>query len=263
MLPLRPLGSTGLSVSPLGLGTVKLGRTAGVKYPQPFSLPDDAAVASLLSRAESLGINLIDTAPAYGTSEERLGRLLKGRRDRFLIFTKAGETFDERTARSTYDFSPASIRASVERSLTRLATDRLDAVLLHCDDRDEDILTSSGALESLRDLQQSGKVRCVGASTKTPAAGLLAAQLCDVVMLTLNAREQADLPAIRLAAGRGVGVLIKKALASGHDSTPSAIDAAMALALREPAVASVIVGTINPAHLEANAAAAARALSQA
>lgn len=260
MLPLRPLGSTGLSVSPLGLGTVKLGRTSGVKYPSAFQLPDDTAATSLLARAESLGINLLDTAPAYGSSEERLGRLLKGRRDRFLIFTKAGESFDDRTARSTYDFTPAAIRSSVERSLTRLATDRLDAVLLHLGDRDEEILTSSGALEALRALQKEGKVRAVGASTRTPAGGLRAAALCDVVMLTLNSREQADLPAIRLAAERGVGVLIKKALASGHDASPGAIDAAMTLALREPGVSSVIVGTINPAHLEANAAAAACAL---
>ena len=70
----RPLGSTGLRVSPLGLGTVKLGRDQGVKYPNGFTIPDDAAARALLDQARALGINLIDTAPAYGVSEQRLGR---------------------------------------------------------------------------------------------------------------------------------------------------------------------------------------------
>jgi aryl-alcohol dehydrogenase-like predicted oxidoreductase len=67
----RPLGSTGLMVSPLGLGTVKLGRDQGVKYPNGFTIPDDQQARALLNQARGLGINLIDTAPAYGISEER------------------------------------------------------------------------------------------------------------------------------------------------------------------------------------------------
>jgi len=63
----RPLGSTGLRVSPLGLGTVKLGRDQGVKYPNGFTIPDDDQARLLLAQARELGINLIDTAPAYET----------------------------------------------------------------------------------------------------------------------------------------------------------------------------------------------------
>ena len=74
----RPLGSTGLMVSPLGLGTGKLGRDQGVKYPSGFQIPDDDEARMLLKLARDLGINLIDTAPAYGRSEERLGPLLRG-----------------------------------------------------------------------------------------------------------------------------------------------------------------------------------------
>ncbi|MCX5690058.1 MAG: aldo/keto reductase, partial [Planctomycetota bacterium] len=101
------LGDTGLRVSPLGLGTVKFGRSSGVKYPTPVTIPDDAAAAGLLAKAMSLGINLIDTAPAYGTSEARLGVILKGQRDRWVICTKVGETFEN--DRSTFDFSPGAI----------------------------------------------------------------------------------------------------------------------------------------------------------
>ena len=89
----RPLGSTGLLVSPLGLGTVKLGRDQGVKYPNGFQIPDDDEARMLLKLARDLGINLIDTAPAYGRSEERLGPLLRGQRQDWVIVSKVGEEF--------------------------------------------------------------------------------------------------------------------------------------------------------------------------
>ncbi len=87
---LRPLGRTDIKVSALGLGTVKIGRDEGVKYPQKFTIPDDSAVKNLFSLARELGINLIDTAPAYGNSEERLGQLLSHRHE-WVIVTKTGE----------------------------------------------------------------------------------------------------------------------------------------------------------------------------
>src|SRR5690606_33729328 len=89
----RPLGSTGFKVSPLGLGTVKLGRDQGVKYPTGFTIPGDDDASLLLAQARELGINLIDTAPAYGRSEERLGPLLRGQRDEWVIVSKVGEEF--------------------------------------------------------------------------------------------------------------------------------------------------------------------------
>src|SRR5690606_24883839 len=81
----RPLGSTGLTVSPLGLGTVKIGRNQGVKYPSGFELPTDQQVRGLLAQARDLGINLLDTAPAYGLSEQRLGPLLQGQRQEWVL----------------------------------------------------------------------------------------------------------------------------------------------------------------------------------
>ena len=106
----RSLGSTGMTVSILGLGTVKLGRREGVRYPAPFELPTDAEAARLLDTARALGINLIDTAPAYGTSEARLGTLLRNQRNDWLLCTKVGETFANGT--STYDFSPEQVQHS-------------------------------------------------------------------------------------------------------------------------------------------------------
>jgi len=267
MLPKRPLGRTGIEVSVLGLGTVKLGRATGVKYPFAFSPPGDDEAAALLRRAEELGVNLIDTAPAYGVAEQRLGQLLSGRRDRWLLCTKAGEEFDAATGDSTFDFSPGAIRDSVERSLTRLRTDRIDIVLLHSDGRDAFVLGASGALEALERLKGEGKVRAIGASTKTVEGALLAAERCDAVMLTLNQIERADEPAVASARKAGAGVMVKKALASGHlerlsAARESAVDDTLRFVLGHKGVSSVIVGTINPEHLEQNCAAAMRAVQE-
>ncbi|MFM9958707.1 MAG: aldo/keto reductase [Phycisphaerales bacterium] len=253
-LPLRPLGNTGLLVSAIGLGTVKLGRRDGVKYPVPFELPSDEQALELLRTAHDLGVNLIDTAPAYGTSETRLGELLDrvAPRERWVLCSKAGETFENGS--STFDFTPAAITASVERSLRRLRTDYLDVVLLHSNGDDEEVVVRSGALEALRALKRRGLVRAVGASTKTPGGALLAVERGDVVMLTLNSAEQGDAPAAALAAERGVGVLVKKALVSGHAVDPGA---ALRGVLAVRGVSCVVVGTIDSGHLRANTMAAA------
>ncbi len=249
----RPLGTSGVQVSPIGLGTVKLGRTQGVKYPGSFDLPTDQAALALLQAAVELGITLLDTAPAYGVSEERLGALLPaaGGRDRWVLCTKAGEEFEN--GQSRFDFSAAAVTASVERSLRRLRTDRLDVVLLHSGGEDEEAMLSGGAVESLRRLKAQGKVRAIGASTKTPAGALLAAGTLDVVMLTINAGYAADLPAVEAARRNGVGVLVKKALQSGHAEAPGK---ALSYALGVPGVSSVVVGTLSPEHLRSNASAA-------
>lgn len=243
-MDLRPLGSTGIMVSPIGLGTVKLGRTQGVKYPNPVRIPTDDEALALLDRARALGVNLIDTAPAYGTSETRLGQLLQGQRDDWVIVTKAGEEFED--GQSRFDFSASAIRASVERSLVRLRTDRVECVLLHSDGNDLDILDRSGAIEELSRLKDEGKIRSFGASTKTGEGGTRAAERCDVVMLTLNSEILHDVPAIARAHERAVGVLIKKALNSGHATDPRE---AIRFALGHEGVTSLVVGTTNPEHL--------------
>lgn len=260
MLPRRELGRTGLRVSPLGLGTVKFGRAVGVKYPTRFEIPDDEAAASLLAFAAERGVNLLDTAPAYGESESRLGRVLGSNRDQWVICTKAGEEFDQSRGVSSFDFSESAITASAERSLRRLRTDRVECLLLHSDGSDAWILRDSGAMDALASLRRRGLICSAGISTKTLEGALLAVERCDVVMLTLNVQEQADLPAIEAARAAGVGVLVKKALASGHVG-PGAVEESLTLALTTAGVSSVIVGTINQDHLKHNIETAARCLA--
>ena len=184
---LRPLAGTDLTVSALGLGTVKLGRNEQVKYPTAFTLPDDKAVRDLLALARELGINLLDTAPAYGTSEARLGQLLERRQD-WVLCTKVGEEFENGASR--FDFSAAHTRASIERSLQRLRTDHLDLVLIHSDGNDEAILHDGACVDMLRRCQREGLLRYIGMSTKTIAGGIEAVEQLDVVMLTWNLQQR-------------------------------------------------------------------------
>jgi aryl-alcohol dehydrogenase-like predicted oxidoreductase len=249
-MEMRTLGKTGMTVSLLGLGTVKIGRNEGVKYPQGFDLPDDKAVVALLETARELGVNLLDTAPAYGLSEQRLGQLRPGKREDWVIVTKAGETFENGASR--FDFSPAAIRASVETSLRLLRTDCLDAVLLHSDGVDEAGDRFLPAAEELARLKQTGLIRATGFSGKTVAGGDHLLTHVDILMATWNPGYTDEAPLIARAAAQGRGVLIKKALASGHAADPAA---ALKAAATLPGTCSIVVGTLSPANLRANAAA--------
>jgi aryl-alcohol dehydrogenase-like predicted oxidoreductase len=254
----RPLGSTGLMVSPLGLGTVKLGRDQGVKYPEGFSIPDDADARLLLAQARELGINLIDTAPAYGVSEERLGPLLRGQRHDWVIVSKVGEEYEN--GQSHFDFSPAHTRLSVERSLRRLETEQIDLVLVHSDGNDLAILQHSGVYATLAELKREGKIGGFGLSGKTVEGGLLALEQSDCAMVTYNLNEQGEKPVLDYAAQHGKAILVKKALASGHACLAPDVDpvrASFELLFSHPGVCSAIIGTINPAHLAHNVATAA------
>lgn len=244
------LGTTGLDCSPIALGTVKIGRNTDVKYPDAFSLPDDDSVISLFETAHNLGINLIDTAPAYGTSEARIGELLTGNREDWIICTKAGETYIDQT--SQYDFSADAIEQSVTQSLARLRTDYLDIVLIHSDGNDTDIISNSDAVETLLSLKQRGAIRAIGMSTKTIEGGMAALAFSDVIMVTLNADDQSQLPVIQRASELGKGVLLKKVFASGYANP----EESLRFALSQPGVNAAVVGTISQKHLRENVAVA-------
>lgn len=255
----RKLGKTDIELSCLGLGTVKIGRNQEVKYPSGFSLPSDDEVVTLLSRARELGINFLDTAPAYGSSEQRLGRLLRNRQD-WVICSKVGEEFT--AGKSYFDFSAKHTQHSIERSLRNIRTDYLDIVLIHSDGGDRKILDSSDCLEALLRLKEKGLIKAIGMSTKTVEGGMHAVDMLDLVMVTYNPSMQNDAVVIDHALALEKGVLVKKALNSGHDcialEANGASDRAnlternLRFALEREGVTSVIVGTINPQHLQEN-----------
>lgn len=242
----RPLGRTGLNVSELGFGAFKIGRNQGAKYPAPYDLPDDTAVAQLVRSLLDLGINYFDTAPAYGISEERLGPLLGALHD-VVISTKVGETFE--SGRSTHDYSAGAIKASVQQSRRRLNRDVLDLVLIHSDGRDLEILDQTDVVDTLQRLKAAGAARAIGLSGKTVAGAERSLEWADVLMVEYHPDDVSHAGVIAKAAELGRGVLIKKGLASGR--LPAA--AAIPFILQTPGVSSLVVGGLNAVHFQENA----------
>ena len=248
----RALGSTGIDVSVLGLGTVKIGRNQQVKYPIDFELPDDDSVIALFELAYSLGINFIDTAPAYGSSEQRLGELLPNRYD-WVISTKVGEIFEDGVSR--FDYSSEYTIKSIEQSLQRLKRDVLDVVLVHSDGNDMEIINNTAVFETLEKLKQKGLIRAIGMSSKTVEGGCWVVENCDVVMAAANLDYDDERAVFELAEKNNKGLIVKKALQSGYadkSANGAGVDAAFAHIISLPGVSSLIVGTINPSHLKNN-----------
>lgn len=254
-MQLRPLGRTGLLTSPIGFGAFKIGRNEKTKYPTAYELPDDAAVEDLLNGVLDLGINSIDTAPAYGISEERIGRTISHRRREFVLSTKVGENFEN--GESRYDFTRAGVEASLNRSLQRLRTDVLDLVFIHSNGDDLAVLNETDVVDVLAAYRDRGAIRGIGLSGKTTEGARASFEWADAVMVEYNASDTSHAEVIREAGELGIAVVVKKGLASGHLPAADAIQ----FVLGNPHVASVVVGGLNLDHIRANVAAANRAIA--
>ncbi len=244
----RRLGRSAIEVSPIGFGAFKIGRNTGTKYADDYDLPDGDAVAKLIDGILDLGVNYVDTAPAYGLSEQRVGEALAGRRNEVVLSTKVGETFEN--GRSTYDFSAAGIRASVHRSLQRLGTDTIDMLFIHSDGNDTRILTETDAVPTLTALRDEGVVRAIGLSGKTVEGARAALSWSDVLMVEYNDGDRTHAGLIAEAVQRGVGIVVKKGLASGR----LAPEPAIRFVLGTPGVGSLVVGSLKLDHLAENVA---------
>ena len=159
MLKTRRLGQQGLEVSALGLGC--MGMSWG------YGTPDDAESLATLARAVELGVTLFDTAEIYGPyrNEELLGRGLHALRDQVIIATKFGFRIKDGKAAGV-DSRPRHIRAVVEASLRRLATDRIDLLYQH---RVDPAVPIEDVVGAMAELVREGKVRFLGLSEAAPA----------------------------------------------------------------------------------------------
>lgn len=250
MLQATAFGSTGINLSPLGLGTVKFGRNTDVKYPQSFDLPDDQTILKLLGIAKDHGINFIDTAPAYGQSEQRIGELLTHRTD-WVIVSKVGEIYENNQSR--YNFSAKFVEQSIKQSLKNLQTDYIDIILLHSDGNDQQII-SSEAFETLHLLKKQGLIRAFGMSSKTSEGGIAALQHTDCVMCAYNPVDQSQQAVMDYAAQHQKGILIKKALASGHIDKlgRNPVADSFKFIFKHSSKPRIVMGTINSEHLLSN-----------
>jgi aryl-alcohol dehydrogenase-like predicted oxidoreductase len=156
MTEYRKLGRTGISVSPLTLGTMMFGSAGN---------PDHDDSIRIIHRAIDSGINVVDTADVYsqGESETIVGKALKGRRDDVVLATKFHGRLGEDVNQAGN--SRRWIIRAVEDSLRRLQTDWIDLYQVHRPDPDTDLDETLGALS---DLVRQGKIRYIGTSTFQP-----------------------------------------------------------------------------------------------
>lgn len=155
----RKLGYSDLYLTTVGLGTWAIGG----EWRWGWGPQDDAESIATIQHAIDLGINWIDTAPAYGVghSEEIVGRVIAGRRDQVIIATKCGLVWDEGSTTPYRRLKAESVRREAEESLRRLNVDVIDLYQIHWPNPDEDVEEAWGAIA---DLVREGKVRYAGAS---------------------------------------------------------------------------------------------------
>lgn len=189
----RTLGSSGIEVSPVGMGCWAIGGPFwDGDTPLGWGEVDDAESRRALERALELGVTFFDTADVYGAghSERVLGEALAGRHDRVVIATKFGNTFDEAT-RQTHgpNADPAYVRQACEASLRRLNTDYIDLYQFHLNDWDP--VEGAAVRDALEDLVAEGKIRAYGWSTDfTDRARVFAAgPHCAAIQHQLNVIE--------------------------------------------------------------------------
>lgn len=231
-MEMRQLGTTGLSVSVIGLGAAQLGTVStdyGVK---------------LVQRAMELGITYFDTARGYRDSEVKIGIATQGKRDRVVLSTK--------TPVKTRDDAWRDIQESLER----LQTDYIDNCHLHGLQAGEDMdtrLGPGGALEALLEAKEQGIIGHIGCSSHR--ADVLVEALgrfdFETILVPLNIVETTPLEQlVPLCSAKGVGVTIMKPLATGL------LPAMLALRwLRNQPIACAVPGTTTLEQLEENAAA--------
>ena len=278
-------------VTILGYGAMELrGQPRG-----PEIADEDAG--RLLNSVLDGGINLIDTSPDYGKSEELIGSHLGHRRDEFFLASKWGAAARSSSPTDApppypHDYSPRNVRADVEQSLRRLNTDRLDLVQVHMSPSRATI-EENGTVETLRDLRDEGKVRFIGMSGILPdLADHIAMNVFDAFQIPYSAVQRDHESLFAEAADNGAGTLIQRrcrtrggvggevrAQRSAHPGTrgrqaelgslghrgPAARQAGIGrmeftlrFTLSHPGLSSTIVGTANRAHLASNIAVAER-----
>lgn len=196
----RRLGQTDMQVSVLGFGGAEIG----------FEDAAPETVERLLGSALDAGLNVIDTGECYEGSEELIGRTVGDRRSDYYLFTKCGHP----RGVGSEDWSPPSLLESIERSLRRLRTDRLDLIQLHgCS---ESVLRKGDAIAALRTAREKGYVRYLGYSGDSVAAQYATAcGAFDVLQTSINIADQEALElTLPKARERQLGVIAKRPIAN-------------------------------------------------
>ncbi|HYL34408.1 MAG TPA: aldo/keto reductase [Bryobacteraceae bacterium] len=265
----RTLGKTGMDVTVLGFGGAEIGYRG---------VPDET-VGQLLNGALDAGLNVVDTAECYPGGEEKIGQAISGRRNQYFLFTKCGH--DGSSFAKGEHWNPKMMAASIDRSLKRLKTDRVDLLQLHsCT---EEQLRQGDVIDVVRRAREAGKTRFIGYSGDGRAA-LYAVEsgAFDTLQVSVSIGDQEAIDLVLPAAKRrGLGVIAKRPIANaiwkekskpdpyyqvywerfhqlGYDflngGLPQAVSVALRFTLSVDGVHTAIVGTTRPERWSENAA---------
>lgn len=276
-LPTRRFGNTNLHVTTLGYGAMSLDARFGRTVSQ-------TEADEVLNLALDAGINLIDTAPDYGPSEEMVGRAVAHRRGEYILATKCGCPVAVDPGQQGHVFTPKNITAAVEQSLRRLGTDHLDIVQFHGSPSCA-ALEEHGAIEALRTLQRAGKVRFIGMSGTLPnLPDQIDFGVFDAFQIPYSALQREHEALITRARQAGAATVIRGGVARGAPSEEkgwdirrlpevpeerprtlweaaslddlldgaSRMEFMLRFTLSHPDLDTTIVGTASPAHLRQN-----------
>lgn len=278
-LPTATLGRTNLEVTMLGFGAMEI-RGA------PRGRDVTAAQAeNILNAVLDSGINYIDTSIDYGGSEEFIGQYISQRRSEYYLASKCGCMISGPTVPSgpqPHVYTKENIVAGIEQSLHRMKTDYLDAVQFHGSPSRE-TLEEHGAIDTLLELQQQGKIRHLGMSGTLPnLPGQIDMGVFDVLQIPYSALERQHEDLISKAADAGIGNVIRGGVSRGEpgvsgtpkpdpwktfasanldelrDEGDSPTDFLLRFTLSHPGMHTTIVGTLNPNHLAENVATASK-----
>ncbi len=265
----RRLGKTDMNVTVLGFGGSEIG----------YENASQKTVDELLNSALDAGLNVIDTAECYEGSEESIGRAVSHRRGEFFLFTKCGHPHG---MESGANWSADSILQSIERSLRRLKTDRLDIVHLHsCS---EAVLRKGEAITALQTAREHGYTRYIGYSGDSHAARYaVECGAFDTLQTSINIADQEAIElTLPLAREKQMGVIANRPIANAawktghkpiegyhhtywerlrklnyeflrHSNLGKTIGIALRFTLSVPGVHTAIVGTTKPERWRENA----------
>ena len=280
----RALGKTGMEISEISFGCVELGLPYGIGVSGRHDMLNETQAVALLHEALDRGIDLFDTAPAYGTSEEILGKAFEHCRDKVLICTKCpaltdaeGKLLQGRELRRT-------VEQALMKSLTALRSDHVDIYMLH--QVSDEIIESDEVAHLFAEFKRHGLIRAAGASTYPGGitARVVASGNWDVVQVAFHLMDQREAPYVEQAAAAGVGVVVRSVLFKGiltdkgrnlhpaleaveehrHvyqaflDGDVTLAELATRYVLSKPGVTSALLGIDRPAYLESALRAAAR-----
>jgi len=212
-MQLKEIGNTGVKISKIGFGCASIGYEYGIRINGKSCILLEKETSALVGYAINKGINFFDTAPSYGTSEEVLGKVLKGKRRSVVIGTKLALILED-GALPSKSVTEKKINNSINKSLKLLKTDYIDILQIHEANKR---LYCSDVLNALYKLKKQGKVRLIGASTygiDIPKEAL-EKEVFDVLQIAYNLIEQQTENVIFMAKRQEVGIIIRSALMKG------------------------------------------------